>query len=168
MVRERVPKTPECQERSSGWEDKESLEDFWESIERLRRSPRISTIISTLPLKVTCSRTRMCWLKPSTRWSKRRLERSNSRSKERLERSRLVRRRARETIESKLLWVSLLTNQKPRRIELTCSDDQSHKRPKPRNLIQLLWAVIFQCRMSHEALMQFDRTRQSKLGKRSR
>merc|ERR1712070_264793 len=59
-------------------------------------------------------------------------------NKEKPERSRLVRRRARETIESKLLWVSLLTNQKPRRIELTSSDHQSPKRPKPSNLIQSL------------------------------
>ena len=117
MVRERVPRMQECLLRSSGWEDKESSEDFLRSIEKPRRSTRTSTIISTLDRRVTCSRTRMCWLKPSTRWSKKRSEKSNSKNKEKPERSRLVRRNPRETTERLLLWVSSLKNQRPRKIE---------------------------------------------------
>ena len=107
MVRERVPRTQECLLRSSGWEDKESSEDFLRNIEKPRRSTRTSTIISTLDLRVTCSRTRTFWSNPSTRWSKRRSEKSNLKNKEKPERSRLVRRNPRETTERLSPWVSL-------------------------------------------------------------
>merc|ERR1719424_551242 len=65
--REREPETLECLSRSSGCEDKESLEDFSENIERQRRLTETSTITSTSPPRVTNSRTRPSLSKPSTR-----------------------------------------------------------------------------------------------------
>ena len=57
----------ECQSRFSGCADKESSEDFSKNTERLKRSPRIFTITSILPPRVTNSRTSPFLLRVSTR-----------------------------------------------------------------------------------------------------
>ena len=107
MVRERVPPTPECQERFFGWEDKEFSEDFWESIDRLKRSPRMFIITSTWHPRVTSSKTRQSWLSPSTRWRLRRREKRNLRNRERPEESKLQRKSKRETKPRQWSWVLL-------------------------------------------------------------
>ena len=132
-VRERVPETPVCLPRSSGWGDKESSEDFSRSIEKPRRSPTISIITSTSVPRVISSRTSPSLLNQSTRWSKRRSERPNSRSKEKPEESRPLRRRKREIPERLLPWVSSRPNQRRRRYEHQHSIHHHHRLSKSLN-----------------------------------
>ena len=103
-VRERVPRTPECPRKFYGWEDKEYWEDSWENTERARRSLKISTITSIWLQRVTNSRTSLYWLKLSTKWSKRRSERSNWLTREKPEGRRIKKERRRESTESWSKW----------------------------------------------------------------
>merc|ERR1719263_1002164 len=110
-VKERVPETQECHPRSSG------SEDFSENIESPRRSALEFIINSILPLRVTNSKTGPFLLNPFTKPSNRRSLRRNSKSKEKLEESRLLKRKLRETTERLLPWVSLRMYQRPPRTE---------------------------------------------------
>jgi len=100
MVRGRVPKMLECPKKFYGWEDKEFWEDSWKSIEMLKRSQKISIIISILLQKVINSRTRVFWLKLFTKWNKKRSERSNWLIKEKPEDRRMLSRKKRELIRN--------------------------------------------------------------------
>ncbi len=76
-VRREVQERQECPLKSFGSEDKEFWEDFWESIELQRRSIELFITDSTSPPRVTNSRTKLSWLKPS---SSKRLKRSMPKS----------------------------------------------------------------------------------------
>jgi len=73
QVKREVPDKAECQLKSFGLEDKESLEDFLESIELQRRSIELFITDSILLPRVINSKTKLSWLKPS---SKKKLKRS--------------------------------------------------------------------------------------------
>ena len=66
QVKREVPEKAECQPKFSGSEDKESLEDSSENTELQRRSIELFITDSILPLRVTNSRTKPSWLKPSS------------------------------------------------------------------------------------------------------
>ena len=65
-VKREVPEKAECQLKFSGSEDKESLEDSSESTELQRRSIELFITDSILLPRVTNSRTKPSWLKPSS------------------------------------------------------------------------------------------------------
>jgi len=82
QVKREVPGKQECQPKSFGLEDKESSEDFWESIELLKKSIELSTTSFTLLPRVTNSRTKQSWWKPfSSKKPKRSIQKSSKPNK---------------------------------------------------------------------------------------
>ena len=99
-VRERELRTPECHKKFYGWEDKEFWEDSLRNTEMLRKSQKISIIISTLNPRVINTRTRVFWSKPFTKWNKKKSERSNLKSNKKPEEQRINKEKKRELTRS--------------------------------------------------------------------
>ena len=112
LVRERVLVMLVCLLKFSGWEDNVYSEDYSVNIEKLKRLPVKSTITFIWLLKVTSIRINLYLLKLSTKWSKKKSEKSNLQNKKMLDKPELLRKRPRETTERPFKWDLLMKFQR--------------------------------------------------------
>ena len=115
QVRERVPETPVCLSKSSGCAVCASFVVCFADIESRRRLTARCTTDSTSAPRVTCSRTRMSWLKRSTNQRLRSSVRRTSRLRLRPEDRKTTCARKRESQERTSQWASRLRRPHPPR-----------------------------------------------------